>query len=169
MDRQPGRVQSYRTIAPRQVDLQGAQMPISSAPEESKTKRASMACLECKKRRTKCTTTTPCSECLSHGRQCIYDQSADKRRKEHAMTTKNQLQVTQENLDYYHKLLEDILESIRHSDPDQLRQLVEAVRQTPRYPRQEPHNDYATILKVVYTILGEFEDAEGSDTMSEIA
>lgn len=85
------------------------------------------------------------------------------------MTTKNQLQVTQENLDYYHKLLEDLLESIRHSDPDQLRQLVEAVRQTPKNPRQEPHNDYATILQVVYTTLGEYEDAEGSDTMSEIA
>jgi len=85
------------------------------------------------------------------------------------MTTKNQLQTTQENLDYYHKVLEDLLESIRHSDSDQLLQLVEAVRQTPRNPRQEMQNDYAMILRVVYTILGDCEDAEGSDTMSEVA
>lgn len=85
------------------------------------------------------------------------------------MTTKNQLQVTQENLDFYHKLLEDLLESIRHGDVDQLRQLVEAVRQTPKNPQQEIQTDYAAILKVVYTILGEYEDAEGSDTMSDIA
>lgn len=51
--RQPGRTQNYRAIAPRQVDLQGAQVLATSASEDSKTKRASMACLECKKRRTK--------------------------------------------------------------------------------------------------------------------
>lgn len=84
------------------------------------------------------------------------------------MTTKNQLQTTQENLGYYHKVLEDLLESIRHSDPDQLRQLVEAVRETPKNPHQEVQNGYATILKVVYTILEDAEDAEGSDTMSDI-
>jgi hypothetical protein len=84
------------------------------------------------------------------------------------MTTKNQLQVTQENLDYYHKLLEDLLESVRRSDTDQLQQLVEAVRQTPRTPRNETQPNHATILQVVYTILGEYEDAEGSDTMSDI-
>jgi hypothetical protein len=50
MERQLGRAQSYRAIAPRH-DLQGTQKPVSPAPEESKAKRASMACLECKKRR----------------------------------------------------------------------------------------------------------------------
>lgn len=53
MDDRPDRMRGYRLIAPRHVDLQKQLTPQTSSADEGKTKRASMACLECKKRRTK--------------------------------------------------------------------------------------------------------------------
>lgn len=53
MDNQADRSRPYRLIAPRQVDVQQPQTPQAFSADEGKTKRASMACTECKKRRTK--------------------------------------------------------------------------------------------------------------------
>ncbi|KAH8704893.1 putative C6 transcription factor SndA [Talaromyces proteolyticus] len=165
MDRQRNGIQGYRHIAPRQADIDDTP-PGPLSPDDKKTKRASVACLECKKKRTKCSTGNPCSECAAHFRECVYDQSADKRRKEHAMTTRNQLQITQDNLSYYHKLLEDLLESIRYSDDNQLRQLFSAVRNSTRNPSPEEREGYDELTDIIDTVLGVSEDAEGSDTTS---
>ncbi|OKL55654.1 hypothetical protein UA08_08982 [Talaromyces atroroseus] len=162
MNNQADRMKGYRYIAPRHVDVQRIQMSLPSHAEEGKTKRASMACLECKKRRTKCSTGRPCSECATHERECIYDETADKRRKEHVMSTKNQLQATEEVLGFYHKFLEDLLESLRLGSKGQLHELVEVVQSTVRNHLPEEQGGYERIKETVYSILADYEDAEGT-------
>ncbi|EEA28168.1 hypothetical protein TMatcc_003520 [Talaromyces marneffei ATCC 18224] len=168
MDDQADRMRGYRFIAPRHVDVQKPPTPQTPNADEGKTKRASMACLECKKRRTKCSTGNPCTECANHGRGCIYDVNADKRRKEHVMSTKQQLENTEDNLRYYHGFLEDILASIRLGSRYQVDQLLQVVQDTVRNPDPENKSGYNKIREAIFSILGEFEDAEGSDETSDV-
>ncbi|GIJ89644.1 hypothetical protein Asppvi_008589 [Aspergillus pseudoviridinutans] len=97
----------FRPIAPRTLSDTPTAGP---AAEESKIRRASTACTECQRRRTKCSansTGTPCSECALHGRDCIIDEFADKRRK----VVRDR---AQEELVYYREFVEQLLAAIRH-------------------------------------------------------
>lgn len=168
MDGRPDRMRGYRFIAPRHIDIQKPSTLQAPNADEGKTKRASMACLECKKRRTKCSTGNPCTECANHGRDCIYDVNADKRRKEHVLSTKQQLENTEDNLRFYHSFMEDILASIRVGDKYQVDQLVQVIQNSVRNPDPENKSGYNQIKESIISILGEFEDAEGSDETSDV-
>ncbi|EED23426.1 C6 transcription factor SndA, putative [Talaromyces stipitatus ATCC 10500] len=168
MDNHPDRMRGYRLIAPRHVDVQKPPTPQSPNADEGKTKRASMACLECKKRRTKCSTGNPCTECHNHQRECVYDINADKRRKEHVISTKQQLENTEEALRYYRTFLEDILASMRLGSRSHVEQLVQVVQNTVRNPDPDDRSGYTTIRETIFSILSEFEDAEGSEEASDV-
>ncbi|RAL01342.1 Zn(II)2Cys6 transcription factor domain-containing protein [Aspergillus ibericus CBS 121593] len=116
-----GSAKPFRPIAPRRIP----EPPVpAAAPEEGKIKRASTACGECKRRRTKCsadTTGTPCAECALHGRECVIDEFADKRRKVAAKRTL-------EDLRFYRGFLELLLEAIRIGDDAFVERLVNVIR-----------------------------------------
>ncbi|OQE16403.1 hypothetical protein PENSTE_c024G00946 [Penicillium steckii] len=121
---------NFRPIAPRSIPLVGGggggggeKSPAGGAsgiPEEGKMKRASTACKECQKRRTRCTG-MPCSECVTHGRECITDELSDKRRKASARRT-------QEELVDLRGFVDQILTVLRISDPATLQHLIQTIR-----------------------------------------
>ncbi|KAA8644465.1 Zn(II)2Cys6 transcription factor domain-containing protein [Aspergillus tanneri] len=84
-----------------------------------------MACTECKRRRTKCnaadTAGSACSECALHGRECIVDEFADKRRKIAAKRT-------EETLKYYRGFVDELLEAIRTGDSASIEMMVDVIR-----------------------------------------
>ncbi|KKK19534.1 hypothetical protein ARAM_006861 [Aspergillus rambellii] len=111
---------NFRPIAPRLVP----DPPAQKNSDDGRTKRASTACAECKRRRTKCSadnTGTPCTECALHNRECIIDEFADKRRKVAAKRA-------QEDLKYFRGFLEQLLEAIRYGDRTNVEILIEAIR-----------------------------------------
>ncbi|CAI7677999.1 unnamed protein product [Penicillium manginii] len=89
-------------------------------PEEAKMKRASTACKECQKRRTRCTG-MPCTECVTHGRECVTDELSDKRRKASARRTQEELNDTR-------TILDSLLELMRIGDPASLQSMIQTVR-----------------------------------------
>jgi hypothetical protein len=78
------------------------------------------------------------------------------------MSTKNQLQATEDSLGYYHKLLEDLLESFRLGNKDQLDRLIEVIQSTSRNHLPDDQDSYESIRNTIYHILSEYEDAEGT-------
>ena len=107
-------------------------------------------------------------ECSNHGRDCIYDALADKRRKEHFLSHKHQLENAENNLRYYHGFLENLLASIRLGSTHQLDQLVQVIQDTVRNPDPDNKSGYSKIKETMFSILSEFEDAEGSDEASNV-
>ncbi|KAE8144106.1 hypothetical protein BDV25DRAFT_167645 [Aspergillus avenaceus] len=119
-----GSSRSFRPIAPRAVPDPPPPTPGGGPPEEVKIKRASAACTECKRRRTKCsadTTGAPCAECALHGRECVVDEYADKRRKVAARRA-------QEELRYYRGFVEQLLKAIRYGDRPNVDAIVNIIR-----------------------------------------
>lgn len=116
-----------RPIAPRITPLggrPGGDRPpgggAGNPPEETKMKRASTACKECQKRRTRCTG-MPCTECTTHGRECITDELSDKRRKASAKKTQGELTETQ-------AYLNQILEFLREGELTTVNHFIHTIR-----------------------------------------
>lgn len=84
------------------------------------------------------------------------------------MSTKQQLESTEDNLRYYHGFLEDILASIRLGSTYQVDQLIRVIQDTARNTDPEERSGYTKIREAIFSILGEFEDAEGSDEVSDV-
>ncbi|KAK5798461.1 hypothetical protein VI817_004751 [Penicillium citrinum] len=63
----------------------------------------------------------PCTECVTHGRECVTDELSDKRRKASAKRT-------QEELIDLRGFLDQILTVMRISDPAALQHFVQTVR-----------------------------------------
>ncbi|KAJ0415011.1 hypothetical protein BJY00DRAFT_294048 [Aspergillus carlsbadensis] len=53
----------------------------SHVPHNTKQKRQSLACSSCQKRRTKCSGSSPCDQCIAANAECIFDARRDRRRK----------------------------------------------------------------------------------------
>ncbi|KAJ5209576.1 C6 transcription factor SndA [Penicillium cf. viridicatum] len=119
----------YRPLAPRTRLLggsgdsgEGAGSPAGgSAPEEKRMKRASTACTECQKRRTRCTGPPHCTECSTHARECVFDEAADRRRKASAKRVQDQL-------DYFRSFVDDLIGLIRDSDRQTVQTMVDTIR-----------------------------------------
>ncbi|KAJ5129744.1 C6 transcription factor SndA [Penicillium bovifimosum] len=113
----------YRPLAPCTRLLggdEGARSP-AAAPEEKRTRRASTACTECQRRRTRCTGPPYCTECSTHARECIFDEAADRRRKTSAKRTKEQLE-------HYRSFVDDLLGLIRDRDGPTVQSIVNMIR-----------------------------------------
>lgn len=68
-----------------------------------------------------CTGPPECTECSAHGRDCIFDEASDKRRKA-------SVQRTQEQLDYFRSFLDDLICLIRDSDGPVVQEIVDNIR-----------------------------------------
>lgn len=110
-----------------------------------------------------CSTDSPCSQCAAHQRECLYDQSADKRRKEYLWSTKYRLAMSNLSLRYYHRFVEDLLACLRLGNNDQLEWFVQVIRSTSTNSDLVDRSSYTQIREAMYTILGDYEDAEGSE------
>ncbi|RHZ56241.1 hypothetical protein CDV55_104401 [Aspergillus turcosus] len=66
-------------------------------------------------------TGSPCSECALHGRDCIIDEFADKRRK----VARDRVE---EELAYYRGFLEQLLEAIRHGNRADIDAIINVIR-----------------------------------------
>ncbi|CAG8410425.1 unnamed protein product [Penicillium salamii] len=134
----------YRPLAPRTQLLgggDGGASPGGSAPEEKRMRRASTACTECQRRRTRvhftlsrhttlthslssshsCTGPPYCTECSTHSRECVFDEAADRRRKASAKRTQDQL-------DHFRTFVDDLITLIRDSDGPTVQLIVNTIR-----------------------------------------
>ncbi|KAJ5125987.1 hypothetical protein N7448_005298 [Penicillium atrosanguineum] len=125
-----GDVGKFRPIAPRTVPPNGGsgspQPPNGNggASDDGRMKRASTACKECQKRRTRCSMSpisTSCTECETHGRECLYDETSDKRRKAAAKRT-------QEDLGNLREFVEQLLHLLRAGDNNTVQHLIHQIR-----------------------------------------
>ncbi|KAE8370476.1 hypothetical protein BDV27DRAFT_61692 [Aspergillus caelatus] len=92
-----------------------------SPAEQSKRKRASLACLECQRRRIKCGPGRPCEPCLLNRRECIYNECNDKRRKISA-------EATEQNLKFYRSALENLLRAIQIGSKSDVDHIINDIR-----------------------------------------
>ncbi|RAH73347.1 Zn(II)2Cys6 transcription factor domain-containing protein [Aspergillus aculeatinus CBS 121060] len=134
-------VTSYRSIAPKAAKEDEARDP-PPAPESGKTRRASTACLECQRLRTRCTikdTGIPCTQCRVHGRSCQVNESKDKRRKAEQKRTEELLRV-------YKSLINGLMETIRIGDGELTREVLSRMRQpTGLIELQDILSEYVTL------------------------
>ncbi|KAJ5109691.1 hypothetical protein N7532_002336 [Penicillium argentinense] len=84
-------------------------------------KRVSTACLACKKSKRKCSGTSPCTNCITFHRACIFDESLDQRRRVAAKRTADELS-------YHRDLLHDLFTLVREADPAAGLRLLELIR-----------------------------------------
>jgi hypothetical protein len=113
----------YQPLAPRPQLLGGGGGTLAggSGQEEKRIRRASTACTECQKRRTRCTGPPHCTECSHHARECVFDEAADRRRKVSAKRIQDQL-------DHYRGLTEDLIDVLRDSDGPTVQSIVNTIR-----------------------------------------
>ncbi|EPS34022.1 hypothetical protein PDE_08984 [Penicillium oxalicum 114-2] len=122
----------FRPIAPRTLPPgggEGSQSPLGNSgggpPEDGRMKRASTACKECQKRRTRCTGPPICSECNQHNRECTFDEQADRRRKANARRT-------QEELSILTNFTDQLLKVIREYDGATIQRIIDKIRSSSR-------------------------------------
>ncbi|KKK26381.1 hypothetical protein ARAM_006293, partial [Aspergillus rambellii] len=84
-------------------------------------KRVSMACLACKKSKRKCSGVAPCDNCRAFGRQCVFDETLDQRRRVAAKRTADEL-------GYHRDMLNDLLKVMRAEDQFYALRLLEIIR-----------------------------------------
>ncbi|KAL2827183.1 hypothetical protein BDW59DRAFT_160472 [Aspergillus cavernicola] len=112
---------AFRPIAPRTT----AEIPSTAQfPEEPRTKRASAACAECKKRRTKCVVDNIdglCTECALHNRECLIDETEDRRRKA-------SVKKTEDLLEYYRAYVEYFILAIRDGADGDIKNLIGTIK-----------------------------------------
>ncbi|CDM34500.1 hypothetical protein DTO013E5_5003 [Penicillium roqueforti] len=122
-------LRGYRPLAPRTRLLggsggdggEGGSPSGGGAPEEKRMRRASTACTECQKRRTRCTGPPNCTECSTHARECVFDEAADRRRKASAKRIQDQL-------DHFRSFVDDLIGLIRDSDGPSVQLIVNTIR-----------------------------------------
>ncbi|KAI9750704.1 MAG: hypothetical protein M4579_006352 [Chaenotheca gracillima] len=87
------------------------------------TKKASTACLSCKKSKRKCSGgPPPCAPCIQRKLECVFDLGRDKRRK---VAVKR----THDELEYHKDLLQGLMATIRSSKTASTDRLIDLIRQ----------------------------------------
>ncbi|OQE27014.1 hypothetical protein PENFLA_c006G04930 [Penicillium flavigenum] len=84
-------------------------------------KRVSTACLACKKSKRKCSGTSPCANCQTFKRVCIFDESLDQRRRVAAKRTADELS-------YHRDLLSDLFKLVREANESDALHLLTIIR-----------------------------------------
>jgi hypothetical protein len=102
-------------------------------------KRASMACLACKKSKRKCSGAYRCDNCVAYGRECVFDETKDQRRRVAA-------KHTAEELVYFQDFLYDLVRVVRAEDESYGRTLFSCIR------KGTPLNDILQLIRT--TLLG---------------
>ncbi|KAL4929843.1 Zn(II)2Cys6 transcription factor domain-containing protein [Aspergillus undulatus] len=128
-----------RPLAPRPPETETPATSLSP-PEDTRARRASTACGECKQRRIKCTPGEkpgdPCVECAVNNKECIKDETKDRRRKLAAKQTERNLhraqrdlEITQNELRRTRLFLHSILSTVRFCDIAIVNELTSSIRQ----------------------------------------
>ncbi|RJE18422.1 Transcription factor [Aspergillus sclerotialis] len=101
-----GSQSSMRPLAPARpgLHLSWQDSSSSSAPRR---KNSSTACIECRRRRSKCAGGVPCETCRRLNIDCVIDEESDNRRK---VTLKRKIESLEEDRDLLIKLLESLRE-----------------------------------------------------------
>ncbi|OJJ76189.1 hypothetical protein ASPBRDRAFT_192355 [Aspergillus brasiliensis CBS 101740] len=116
----------------------------------AKSRKNSTACLPCKQAKRKCSgRPPPCKACQNTG-GCIFDETLDLRRKVAARRTQGELE-------YYRGLLYSLLETLRSSDEDKARQMLEKIRGNAQL------ND---LVSVIDAPVNDFSDASSEHSKS---
>ncbi|CAK37666.1 hypothetical protein AnigIFM63604_001264 [Aspergillus niger] len=116
----------------------------------AKSRKNSTACLPCKQAKRKCSgRPPPCKACQNTG-GCIFDETLDLRRKVAARRTQGELE-------YYRGLLYSLLETLRSSDEEKARQMLEKIRGNAQL------NDLVTVIDASVT---DFSDASSEHSKS---
>ncbi|KAJ5105352.1 C6 transcription factor SndA [Penicillium alfredii] len=110
----------FRPIAPRLAPGGNGGSNSGPPPEDGRMRRASTACKECQRRRTRCSG-VPCTECLAHGRECVFDESSDRRRKASARRTQEELMGLRDFVD-------QMLAVLRYSTYPGIEHLLHTIR-----------------------------------------
>ncbi|OQE84915.1 hypothetical protein PENNAL_c0025G01301 [Penicillium nalgiovense] len=69
----------------------------------------------------RCTGPPHCTECSTHGRDCVFDEAADRRRKASAKRIQDQL-------DHFRSFVDDLIGLIRDSDGPTVQLIVNSIR-----------------------------------------
>ncbi|KAL3465178.1 C6 transcription factor [Aspergillus heterothallicus] len=105
----------HRTLAPGPGPLPSPkhELAMTNSPAQERRqssdhgkKRASMACLACKKSKRKCSGAYRCDNCIAYDRECVFDETKDQRRR---VTAKH----TAEELVYYQNYLDRIFKVVK--------------------------------------------------------
>ncbi|KAJ5782086.1 hypothetical protein N7457_003860 [Penicillium paradoxum] len=129
-----------------------------SPPAEGKSsgtwkKRVSTACLACKKSKRKCSGTSPCANCQTFKRVCIFDESLDQRRRVAAKRTADELSYHRDLLSDLFRLIREANEShalhlltiIRHNaPPDEIRAYINETLADLTSPKKESSSSIST-------------------------
>ncbi|KAJ5751413.1 uncharacterized protein N7511_008378 [Penicillium nucicola] len=104
---------SLRPLRPREKGSSSqSQIP---RPSVEKRQNVSLACTECRQKRTKCSGTTPCANCTAKGCQCIY--GSDRRRKSHSIESS-----------ILHQALLYTVVKLRSRNPDNVKSFILQIR-----------------------------------------
>ncbi|KAJ5325685.1 uncharacterized protein N7506_008787 [Penicillium brevicompactum] len=99
----------------------GSSRQASEAPTTRKRRNARTACLNCKKRKLKCSADIPCQSCLRNGTSCLMNEDTDQRRK-HALKRKLS------GLEQKGQLLDDLIRTLQTTDEECAAQVLTLVR-----------------------------------------
>ncbi|KAB8212889.1 hypothetical protein BDV33DRAFT_185946, partial [Aspergillus novoparasiticus] len=113
----PGVAPSFRPLMP-QTDTKTEKEVI----DNTRHKRCSIACTECRIRRQKCRGSSPCAECTLHSRKCVIDPVHDKRKK-------MDLKASEQELQYYRTFLHQLCQVIRECNSTHVDELLSLIRQ----------------------------------------
>ncbi|EXJ58886.1 hypothetical protein A1O7_06316 [Cladophialophora yegresii CBS 114405] len=103
------------------ADVDGDQDTRPFSRESASRKKVSLACLACRRRRTKCDGGVPCVSCLSRNSECVKDENDDGRRK---LVVKRRLEILEKD----RHLLDDLLGALRVAGPNQMNALISKIR-----------------------------------------
>ncbi|PWY85937.1 hypothetical protein BO70DRAFT_423052 [Aspergillus heteromorphus CBS 117.55] len=95
--------------------------PPPRPPPLTRPKKVSVACAECRKRKTKCVGGVPCAICRRHNVDCVLDEDTDRRRK-------GTLERRLEALEQDQSLLRHLLGTIHDDDPTRFDRILEFIR-----------------------------------------
>ncbi|KAJ6073144.1 C6 transcription factor SndA [Penicillium canescens] len=99
----------------------GSDSPGGGDDKDRRMRRASTACTECQKRRTRCSGHPLCDECRTHNRECFFDEANDRRRKASARRMQDQLE-------YYRNFTEDLIALLRDSDEATVQLIISTIQ-----------------------------------------
>ncbi|KOS47024.1 hypothetical protein ACN38_g2006 [Penicillium nordicum] len=102
-------------------DFENGSPPADEGKGGTWKKRVSTACLACKKSKRKCSGTSPCANCQTFKRVCIFDESLDQRRRIAAKRTADELS-------YHRDLLSDLFKLVREANESDALHLLTLIR-----------------------------------------
>ncbi|KAL4923076.1 uncharacterized protein BDV17DRAFT_278081 [Aspergillus undulatus] len=134
---------TFRPLLP----VVSAAIPPVGKPVRPRGKKASLACTECRKRKSKCVgLPPPCERCRQHRTPCILDEDSDRRRR-------GGLERRVDALEQDRTLLLRLVDSIRNESLDEAIRIVDLVRRDASLDEMRQYMDRKSSSREVEEIL----------------